>query len=110
MKEIKAVIQPVKLQKLRNALVALPGFPGMTVSRAEGCSPPVEQESGRIDIHAELTDFSPKVRIEILAPDDKVAEIVQLIRETCQTGHLGDGIIWVTPAEGFLRIRNGESG
>lgn len=110
MKEIKAVIQPVKLQKLRTALIAMPGFPGMTVTRSEGCSPSLERGTGRVDIHAELMDFSPKVRIEILAPDELVEDIVQLIQDTCHTGHIGDGILWVTAAECFVRIRNGESG
>ena len=105
MKEIKAVIQPGKLQKLRTALTALPNFPGMTIMRAEGCSPRAAESDRRLDIHAELTDFSPKVRVEIIAEDGQVAEIVHLIREICHTGHMGDGIVWVTPTDDFVRMR-----
>jgi nitrogen regulatory protein P-II 1 len=52
-----------------------------------------------------LTDFSPKVRVEIVAPDDKVDEIVQIIRENCRTGKRGDGILWITETGSFERIR-----
>ncbi len=104
MKEIKAVIQPQRLTKLRNAFRQMRGFPGMTVSRVEGCSQHEEPEVGH-NIREELTDFSPKVRVEIVAPDDKVDEIVQIIREHSRTGKRGDGILWVTEIGSFERIR-----
>ena len=104
MKEIKAVIQPQRLSKLRNAFRQMRGFPGMTVSRAEGCSQHEEPEISH-GIREELTDFSPKVRIEIIAPDDKVEEIVRLIHTNAHTGQPGDGIIWVTPIEGLWHVR-----
>ena len=69
MKEIKAIIRPNKLSGLRDALIALPGFPGMTVSKVEGCSAPSRHIS-RHNIKDELTDYTPKVRIEIVAPDE----------------------------------------
>ena len=69
MKEIKAIIRPNKLGALRDALVALPGFPGMTVNKVDGCSAPSRHVQARVRIKDELTDYSPKVRIEIIAPD-----------------------------------------
>lgn len=94
MKEIKAVIRPNKLSALREALRGLPGFPGMTVSKAEGCSAPSRHSPHTI--REELTDFTPKVRIEIVA-DDAVAEaIVDRIIAVAQTGHIGDGLVWTT--------------
>lgn len=98
MKEIKAVIRPNKLAALRDALTAMPGFPGMTVSRVEGCSAPLRHVV-RNSIKDELTDFTPKVRIEIVAPDDVAEVIFARITEVAQTGHYGDGIVWVTEVE-----------
>ena len=77
MKEIKAIIRPNKLSALRDALVALPGFPGMTVTKVEGCSAP-SRHVARQRIKDELTDYSPKMRIEIVAPDD-VAEVIGFV-------------------------------
>lgn len=98
MKEIKAVIRPNKLAALRDALIALPGFPGMTVSKVEGCSAPARHVA-RHNIKDELTDYSPKVRIEIVAPDEVTQEIFERITEVAQTGHYGDGLVWITEVE-----------
>ena len=98
MKEIKAVIRPNKLAALRDALVALPGFPGMTVAKVEGCSAPVRHVV-RHSIKDELTDYSPKVRIEIVAPDEDAEAIFKCITEVAQTGHYGDGLVWMTDIE-----------
>lgn len=98
MKEIKAIIRPNKLAVLRDALVALPGFPGMTVSKVEGCSAPSRHIS-RQRIKDELTDYSPKVRVEIVVPDEAAEAIFQRITEIAQTGHYGDGLVWITDVE-----------
>jgi nitrogen regulatory protein P-II 1 len=98
MKEIKAIIRPNKLSALRDALVMLPGFPGMTVSKVEGCSAPA-RHIVRHNIKDELTDYTPKVRIEIVAPDEAAELIFQRITEVAQTGHFGDGIVWITEVE-----------
>lgn len=99
MKEIKAVIRPNKLAVLRNALVALPGFPGMTVTKVEGCSAPSRHVPARTKIKDELTDYTAKVRVEILAPDEVAEAIFQRITEVAQTGHYGDGLVWITEVE-----------
>lgn len=98
MKEIKAIIRPNKLSALRDALVALPGFPGMTVSKVEGCSAPSRHVT-RQRIKDELTDYSPKVRVEIVAPDEVADAIFERITEIAQTGHYGDGLVWITEVE-----------
>lgn len=98
MKEIKAVIRPNKLAALRDALVALPGFPGMTVTRVEGCSAP-SRHVARHNIKDELTDYTAKVRIEIVAPDDVAELIFERITEVAKTGHYGDGLVWITELE-----------
>jgi len=98
MKEIKAIIRPNKLAGLRDALIALPGFPGMTVSKVEGCSAP-SRHVVRHNIKDELTDYTPKVRIEIVAPDEVAEAVFQRITEVAQTGHFGDGLVWITEVE-----------
>ncbi|MBS1130246.1 MAG: nitrogen regulatory protein [Proteobacteria bacterium] len=99
MKEIKAIIRPNKLPLLRDALVALPDFPGMTVSKVEGCSAPSRHVPARTKIKDELTDYTSKVRIEIVAPDEVAETIFLRITEVAQTGHYGDGLVWITDIE-----------
>ena len=99
MKEIKAVIRPNKLAALRDALVALPGFPGMTVTKVEGCSAPSRHVPAKVKIKDELTDYTPKVRVEIVAPDEVAERIFERITEIAQTGHYGDGLVWITEVD-----------
>lgn len=105
MKEIKAIIQRGKLHKIREVLAAVPGFPGMSISLAEGCSPAYTGVERRHSPREELTEFSPKVRIEIIASAEQADELVRLIRDVAHTGLPGDGIVWVTPVEAFFRIK-----
>ncbi len=104
MKEIKAVINPGRLPRLREAFRHFANFPGMTVMRAEGAGnhPNKPMSQG---IKGELTDFTKKIRIEIVAQDHEVAAMVAVIREICHTGQTGDGVVWVTPVDSFLRLR-----
>lgn len=95
MKEIKAIVRPNKMPQLRKALMSLDGFPGMTISQAEGCSAP-SRHGPPASIKDELTDFTKKIRIEVVCPDEIADRIVECITDIAQTGHLGDGIVWVT--------------
>src|SRR5574343_528589 len=99
MNEIKAIIRPNKLPSLRDALVTLPGLPGMTVTKVEGCSAPSRHVPAKLRIKDELTDYTPKVRVEIVAPDDVAEAIFQRITDVAQTGHYGDGLVWITDIE-----------
>lgn len=94
MKEIKAIIRPAKLDRLRKALRATPGFPGMSVSRVEGCGAHSSAPAG--SIRDELTDFSAKLRIEIVAPDEIADALVDCIVNIACTGQTGDGLVWST--------------
>ena len=104
MKEIKAVIQPTRLARLREAFRKIPDFPGMTVYRAEG-SGYHPGKSAAPGIKAELTDYSARIRIEIVAPDAAAERLAAIVRAACHTGQPGDGIVWVTAVETFHRIR-----
>lgn len=104
MKEIKAVVKPTRLARLREAFRRIPDFPGMTVVRAEGSGyhPNKAMAPG---VKSELADYTAKVRIEIIARDEEVPALVKLIHDICHTGQIGDGVLWVTPVETFHRLR-----
>lgn len=102
MKEIKAIVQPQRLPKIRSALRNIKDFPGMTVTKVEGCGHHVAKPAQ--GIREELTDYSPKVRIDMVAPDALVEGILQILVEVGQTGQVGDGIVWVTPVERMIRL------
>jgi nitrogen regulatory protein P-II 1 len=81
----------------------------MTVEEVKGFG----RQKGHTELYrgAEYSvDFLPKVRIQILTPDDKAARIVELISESARTGKIGDGKIFVTPIDEVIRIRTGEKG
>lgn len=96
MMEVKAVISPNKLGVLRATLLDTPGFTGMTVSKVEGCSAP--SKMGKATIKDELTDYSAKVRIEIICNEEIASSLMDKIVTVCQTGQIGDGVVWCTPA------------
>lgn len=104
MKEIKAVIQPQRLNRLRDAFRAMQAFPGMTIAAVQGCS---ANDSGGTtpSFVGELTEFSNKVRIEIVAADDLVEEILRIIHETAHSGQKGDGLVWVSEVDTCRQLR-----
>jgi nitrogen regulatory protein P-II 1 len=104
MKQINAVIPPGRLSRLRAAFRKIRDFPGMTVLKAEGSGyhPGKPHLPG---LKGELTEYSARVRIEIVSPDEMVAKLLALIHETCHTGQAGDGVAWVVPVESFRRLR-----
>ncbi len=108
MKRIEAIIKPFKLDEVREALAGA-GLKGMTVSEVRGF--------GRQKGHAELyqgseyqIDLLPKVKIEIVVPDDSVDEAVEAIIRAAWTGEIGDGKIFVTSVDDAIRIRTSERG
>jgi nitrogen regulatory protein P-II 1 len=105
MKEIKAVIQPHRLSRLRHAFRRMKGFPGMTVVHAQGCSAEDDADTDT-SLMCELTEFSNKVRIEIIATEEQLEEIVKIIYESGHSGQKGDGIVWVTDVGAFRRLRH----
>ncbi|MEY4295448.1 MAG: hypothetical protein RLY82_1136 [Pseudomonadota bacterium] len=105
MKEIRAIIRPNRLEKLRTELRNLPDFPGLSVFKGEGfTAPAVVQKRTAAE---ELTDYSPKLMICIIANDQSVASIQQIIIDSCRTGQTGDGLMWVIDVGIPTRIRDG---
>ncbi|HAT39425.1 P-II family nitrogen regulator [Polynucleobacter necessarius] len=94
MMEVKAVIRPNKLPALRTALMETPGLPGLAVAKVEGCSAP--SKTNKANIKDELTEYSAKVRIEIIGNNDIAEVLMDRIVMVCQTGQVGDGVVWCT--------------
>jgi nitrogen regulatory protein PII len=109
---VLAIIQPAKLDPVKEALVKL-GIQGMTVTGAKGFG----RQKGRplaflglLNMEGKpfTVDFLPKVRIEVVVNDDVVDEVVDTIVATAKTGNVGDGKLFVIPVSRTVRIRTGE--
>src|SRR5437879_10372517 len=103
MKKIEAIIKPFKLDEVKQKLTSA-GITGMTISEVKGFG----RQKGHTELYrgAEYTaDFLPKVKIEILAPDEIASRIIEAIMESAQTGKIGDGKICVSTVEEVMRIR-----
>ncbi len=108
MKLVIAIIKPFKLDEVREALIEL-GVQGLTVSEVKGFG----RQKGHTEIYrgAEyVVNFLPKVKVEVVVSDDIAEGVVEAIRETANTGRIGDGKIFVLDIGQAIRIRTGESG
>lgn len=108
MKKIEAIIKPSKLDEVKAALGEI-GVQGMTVSEVRGFG----RTGGKQEIYrgsAYVVDFVPKLKIEIVCGNDLVLQVLETIRSAANTGHIGDGKIWVSSIDEVLRIRTGEKG
>lgn len=108
MKKIEIITRTFKLDDVKLALSEL-GVSGMTVSEVKGFG----RQGGHKEVYrgAEYqVDFVPKVKIEVVVEDERVAELVSAARDAAHTGNVGDGKIFVSPVEEVVRIRTGETG
>ena len=106
MKKIEAIIKPFKLDDVKEKLSDI-GVHGMTISEVKGYG----RQKGHTEIYrgAEyVVDFIPKIKIEIVVPAERVDQVVNTIRESANSGKIGDGKIFVLPVERVLRVRTGE--
>ena len=106
MKLITAIIKPFKLDDVREALSEV-GVQGMTVTEVKGFG----RQKGHTELYrgAEyVVDFLPKVKLEVVVPEDIADRTVEAIAAAAQTGRIGDGKIFISSIEGALRIRTGE--
>ncbi|MCI5224387.1 MAG: P-II family nitrogen regulator [Candidatus Electrothrix sp. AR4] len=108
MKKIEAIIEPFKLDDVKEALSEL-GLNGMTISEVKGY--------GRQKGHQEMyrgaeykVDFNSKIKIELIVNAGLVEKIISTIRESALSGKIGDGKIFVLPIEEVVRVRTGERG
>ncbi len=108
MKLITAIIQPHRLDAVREALDDL-GFTGATISEVSGTG----RQKGHVEIYrgAEYAvSVVPKIKLETLVADADVDKAVEAIVEAARTGAIGDGKIWVTEVADVIRVRTGERG
>ncbi|MGA2268926.1 MAG: P-II family nitrogen regulator [Bryobacteraceae bacterium] len=108
MKKIEAIIQPHKLEEVKEALIGI-GVEGITISEVRG--------HGRQKGHTEMyrgaeyrVDLHPKVKLEIFVPDSRAEQIVGVLSAAAKSGKIGDGKIFVSSIEEAVRIRNGDRG
>ena len=108
MKKIEAIIKPFKLDEVKEALQEV-GVQGITVTEAKGFG----RQKGHTELYrgAEyVVDFLPKVKIEVVLPEELVERAVEAIQKAARTGRIGDGKIFITSIEEVIRIRTGETG
>ncbi|HYS79584.1 MAG TPA: P-II family nitrogen regulator [Anaeromyxobacteraceae bacterium] len=108
MKKVEAIIKPFKLDDVKQALAEV-GVAGLTATEVKGY--------GRQKGHSELyrgaeyvVDFLPKVKVEVVVPDQLVGRVIEMIERVARTGRIGDGKIFVSPSDEAIRIRTGERG
>ncbi|MDR2549407.1 MAG: P-II family nitrogen regulator [Desulfobulbus sp.] len=108
MKKIEAIVKPFKLDEVKDALNGI-GIKGMTVIEVKGYG----RQKGHTEIYrgAEyVVDFVPKIKLEIIVPDEQVDQVIETILTAARTGKIGDGKIFVLPVEQVVRVRTGETG
>ncbi len=108
MKKIEVIIKPFKLEDVKDALNEV-GVEGMTITEVKGFG----RQKGHTEIYrgSEYTvDFLPKIKIEIVIPDNREEAAVNAILKSARTGKIGDGKIFIIPITESIRIRTGEKG
>ena len=108
MKKIEAVIKPFKLDEVKESLQDI-GVQGLSVIEVKGFG----RQKGHTELYrgAEyVVDFLPKVKIEVILPDDLAEAAINAITDAAKTDKIGDGKIFVSPVEEAIRIRTGETG
>lgn len=107
MKMIQAVIRPSKMEEVKEALDRA-GYASLTSIEVKGRG----RQKGITQMwrgEEYKVDMLPKVKVELVVPDDKEEEVIELIKNAARTGNIGDGKIFVLPVEKTIRIRTGET-
>ena len=108
MKRIEAIIQPYKLEEVKEALKAI-GVDGMTITEVRGHG----RQKGHKEIYRGMeykVDLLPKVKIEMVVADQRQEEVVRALVSSARTGRIGDGKIFVYDVADAIRIRNDDRG
>jgi nitrogen regulatory protein P-II 1 len=106
--KVEAVIQPSRYEAVKDALLEI-GLDGMTVTEVRGHG----RQKGHVEIYRGREyklDLLPKMKLEIVAPDENVTQMVETIQKAANTGNIGDGKIFLTRVEDAIRIRSEERG
>ncbi|CAM5493754.1 P-II family nitrogen regulator [Rhodanobacter lindaniclasticus] len=106
MKMIASIIRPYKLDEVRDALTRA-GVSGITVTEVRGFG----RQKGHTELYrgAEyVVDFLPKLKVEVVVPDELLDAVLEELQHAARTGNVGDGKLFVTDVEQVIRIRTGE--
>ena len=106
MKKVEAIIKPFKLDEVKEALQEA-GLLGITVTEAKGFG----RQKGHTELYrgGEYTvDFLPKIKVEVVVPDNLVDKVAGVLAGAAKTGNIGDGKIFIQPVDTAVRIRTGE--
>ncbi len=108
MNKIEAIIQPFKLDEVKDALSKL-GVNGLTISEVRGHG----RQKGHKEVYrgAEYAiDLVPKIKLELFVPGERAEEVIEAITAAARTGKIGDGKIFISDVADAVRIRNGDRG
>lgn len=108
MKKVEAIIQPFKLEEVKEAIKSI-GVDGMTVTEVRGHG----RQKGHKEVyrgHEYVVDLLPKVKIEMVVADTRVEEVVKTLTGAARTGKIGDGKIFIYDVAEAIRIRNDDRG
>jgi nitrogen regulatory protein P-II 1 len=106
-KKIEAIFKPFKLDEVREALSEI-GVSGLTVTEVKGFG----RQKGHTELYrgAEyVVDFLPKVKVDVVVPDNLLESAIEAIIKAARTGKIGDGKIFVSSVDQVIRIRTGET-
>lgn len=110
MKKVIAIIRPLRLEPVKAALSAEADISGLTVTDVRGSGRQGGQPAGMYRGQEYIVTLPPKVKIELVVPDQEVDRIVDVIVEYARTGQEGDGKVFVLPLVEAIRIRTGDRG
>jgi nitrogen regulatory protein P-II 1 len=108
MKKVEAIIQPHKLDEVKDALIKI-GAEGITVMEVRGHG----RQKGHTEVyrgHEYKIDLLPKVKLELVVKDSLLSPVLETLTAAAQSGKIGDGKIFVSTIEEVIRIRNGDRG
>ncbi|HXN24710.1 MAG TPA: P-II family nitrogen regulator [Candidatus Dormibacteraeota bacterium] len=108
MKKLEAIIQPSRFESVKDALLEM-GVGGLTVTEVRGHG----RQKGHTEVYRgrEYTvDLLPKIKLEVVLPNELAESVVAAILKTAKTGKIGDGKIFLSNVDEAVRIRNGERG
>ncbi|HTS49926.1 MAG TPA: P-II family nitrogen regulator [Bryobacteraceae bacterium] len=108
MKKIEAIIQPHKLEDVKEALKAI-GVDGMTITEVRGHG----RQKGHKEVYRGMeyqVDLLPKVKVEMVISDQRAEEVVRTVVNSARTGKIGDGKVFVYDVAEAIRIRNDDRG
>jgi nitrogen regulatory protein P-II 1 len=108
MKKVEAIVRPHKLEEVREALLEA-GIKGMTILEVRG----IGRQKGHKEVYRGSEyqiGFLPKIKFEVVVPDDKLEKVVEVILKTAKTGDVGDGKIFISTIDEAIRVRTNEAG